>query len=517
LLAAPVADLLERPGGQFDPGTAGGFNTGPGFESKGLPNNPWQFLLLIEGTLVWTSGLASRQHGVESGYRFAVSPFTVRHRAAGYGSAGANDDSAQRVRAEVWMPVWRRTASLAEVTCFIGEGRVDVRGPTGAAQRAVDSIDFVDALASLGVDRGVESFVRYAFMKRRGDSYIALPAGVTAVSYREDADLLRELDRNLDELDRFLARFPSEQGPPAQLAGLRRRIDNARFEAAARGGPDAIRRLVRAVGALEQVLARRDPGKEPQLRRPLGGLNPQWVAACGQVLEVRLAAALASIAAANGGVAPLRAYLAPLSPRDPGQYAPAARALAWSGRTVADRLANVLQRRLLDARTSGYDSPPIWGSYRISLDDVASFLSPGIADEGLLQDLIFGLTWVRPDTAPAFPVEYATTTPLPRSYALLKLLYLPGGIPRAIGPLHISPDPAIVPLLRAGRVADAVERASAQLRARGLFARRVLPDAPTSPETGQRLAAALLLPIANPISLKQAALLNDDSEETTNA
>lgn len=274
-------DLLERPGGQFDPGTAGGFNTGPGFETKGLPNNPWSFILLVEGTMVWAGSLASRQQGLATGNPVAVSPFTVRHVSAGYESTGRAEDNPQKVRAEVWMPVWERHSRLSEVERFIAEGRVEVKGRGGAPERARDSLDFADAVGSLGVDRGVTAFVRYALAKRRGDSYIALPAGKLSVRHRVEIDLLRQLDVQLDSLDgQFLRRFKGE-GPPALLTSLRRNLNDARFDVATRGGSDAMVRLVRAIGALERVLAKRDPSKEPKLPRPLGGLGPEWIAACG--------------------------------------------------------------------------------------------------------------------------------------------------------------------------------------------------------------------------------------------
>lgn len=518
LFATPTTDLLGRPGGQFDPGTAGGFNTGPDFESKELPNNPWMFLLLIEGSLLWASGMASRQRGIDSGYRFAVSPFTVRHRAAGYGSAGSGDDDPQRVRAEVWVPVWQRPAGLAEVARLIAEGRVEVSGRKRNMNRATDSMDFADAVASLGVDRGIDRFVRYAFIKRRGESYIALPAGLIDVHYRREVDLLRQLDGELEIVDRFLARFPSEQGPPAQLIGLRRAIDEARFDVAMRGGPDAMTRLVRSMGALEMTLARRDPAKDPQLYRPLGGLGHEWVEACGDNVEVRIAAALAAIAP-TGGAGPMRAYLAPLDRKDPDRYAPASRPLTWAGVDLADRLGNVLQRRLLDVSNQANGAKtrsqsPTWGIRRASLDDVAAFLDPEAVDDRAIEELLFGFTWVRsPGTeiSRKFP---AANGPLPRGYSLLKLLFLPGGISRAgEEPVHLVPEPAIVSLLRAGRVTDAVALACRQLRAKGLLPRRVVDDGIVDPAWGRRLAAALLIPVMQIRPLVDHALLPPTDNE----
>lgn len=528
LFSTPSRDLVESPGGQFDPGTAGGFNTGPGFESKNLPNNPWTFMLLIEGTLAWVSGMASRQEGAASSYRFAVSPFTVRHRAAGYGSAGRSDDDPQRVRAETWVPVWKRPATFAEISHLIAEGRVELTGRKH--RRALDSVEFAEAVASLGVARGIGSFVRYTFIKRRGESYIALPAASVDVHYRREADLLRELDPELDTLDAFLRRFPGSEGPPAQLAGLRRAIDDARFEVASRGGQDGVVRLVRAIGRIEQALARRDTAKEPKVPRPLGRLSASWVAACPDNVEVRVAAALASIGSA-GGVAPLRAYLAPLDTSRLDRYAPAPRVLGWLGRDTADRLANVLQRRMLDgrraARHDGRESNPTQGAYRVSLADVATFLD-GI-DDGALQELLFGFTWIRGwdvssngvTTSRGERVVRDAAPPLWRSYALLKLLFLPTGMLRDGGSTVTVPDPAVLSLLRAGRVSDAIAVGTRQLLAHGLRPRRVTDESDTpDPERGRRLAAALLIPIFETLALERAALLDHvdpQNQETIDA
>jgi CRISPR-associated protein Csx17 len=526
LFGKACSDLLERPGGQFEPGTAGGFNTGPGFESKGLPNNPWSFLLLVEGTILWASGIASRQRGIESGYRLAVSPFTVRHRAAGYGSAADKDDDPQRVRAELWVPVWHRPSEAREVAKLISEGRADVRSARGAVRHATESLDFVDAVGALGVDRGVTSFVRYALAKRRGDAFIALPAGQVEVNQRREVDLLRQLDGEMDAVDAFLSRFPSEQGAPALLTRMRRAIDDARFNVAARGGHDAMLRLARAIGALEMTLARRDPGKEPQLRRPLGGLSPEWVEACGDSTEVRIAAALASIRP-TGGARSIRTYLAPIDPDDPGRFAPAARALPFAGRDLADRLASVLQRRLLDVRSTSQDGvgrsgAPTRGSRTVRLDEIGAFLVPGLVDDHAVEELLFAFTWLAPradpSPAPARPVVGATP-PLPRSYSLLKLLFLPDGLTVGGERVDVLPDASIVPLLHAGRVADAVEIARRQLRALGLRPRRVVDQDDDDPAFGRRLAAALLIPIGPTPRLANDALLpaTDETTETPDA
>ena len=508
-------ELVERPGGQFDPGSAGGFNTGPGFETKGLPNNPWSFILLVEGTMVWAGTLASRQQGMATGNPMAVSPFTVRHVAAGYASAGKAEDNAQKVRAEVWMPVWNRLASLSEVERFIAEGRVEVKGRTGSPERARDSLDFADAVGSLGVDRGVTSFVRFALAKRRGDSYIALPAGKLNVSHRGEVDLLRQLDVQLDVLDgQFLRRFKGE-GPPALLDSLRRNLNDARFEVATRGGSDAMVRLMRAVGALERVIAKRDPSKEPKLPRPLGGLGTEWITACGDSPEVRIAAALTSLGR-TGGAGGFRSYIAPVSPQADWEFLPSQRSRSWFGASLMARLASVLSRRMLDTKAAGAEAAvgrnPTWGARPVGMDEIGLLFEPAAIDETCLEELIFGLTWVKPSGVERRVGGRPSGPPVPRQYALLKLLCLPDGIPLGSERLAVPTPAQLAPLLQAGRVDDAVSLARATLQAKGLKPRQLAPLGRTDTEFGNRLAAALLIPMFQVTTLLGDALLPTSDE-----
>jgi len=508
LTGATVAGLMPMAPGMFELGSAGGFNMGTGFSSSGVLSNPWTITMTFEGCVAW-SGSVSRRAG-EALSVATVGPFTTRHVPAA--SAAASSADADSALTEIWTPLWERPASAAEVLALLAEGRASVagRGPQNA-------VEFAEAVASLGVDRGIASFVRFAILERRGPSFVASPLGRLRVAERREVDLLDQLDHELRHVERFFRGFPSETGPPTQLINLRRRIDDARFEVAARGGHDAMTRLVRAVGALEMALARRDPGKEPRLPRPLGGLGVNWIDACGDSVEVRIAAALSSIAPA-GGAGPVRSYLAPLDPGKPWKYAAAARSLPWAGVDIAERLANVLRRRVLDVRARGAgertaDRNPTWGVRRATLGDLALFLAPDLIDDTALEELFFGFTWVKQDAMRIRPLS-REAPPLPRDYALLKLLFLPNGIPQGTEHLAIAADGTILSLLHAGRIADAVTRASSVLRAKGLRPRRVVdPRAPLDPKRGQRLAAALLIPLAQPEVLVEVALRPADDNQ----
>ena len=299
LFGEPTDDLMMVKVGQYNPGRSGGFNQGQGIENKEFPANPWSFVLTLEGTVVWASGVARRQ-GAQRG--FLRSPFTVRPSHVGYSSSSDKDEA----RAEIWAPLWEKPAGYREIRTFLSEGRADV-----GRRSASSGIEFAEAASSLGVDRGVSEFVRYSLLKRRGDSYVALPAGRFSVHDRSESDLVQELDAPLRKIDGFLRKFKEV---PARLKTARRQIDESIFDLLQNGGPSRVKSLIAALGRAEQLIASRDPSKPPKLNSPVNGLSPNWlVAADDGSLEIRIAAALASIVG-SGDVGPIRANLAPSRP-----------------------------------------------------------------------------------------------------------------------------------------------------------------------------------------------------------
>ena len=173
--------------------------------------------------MAWASGLYRRQG---TSYRTgSCSPFTVHASKVGYGSASEKDDS----RAEIWTPIWDRPARYAELKVILREGRANVDG-----RPAKTGMDFARAATSLGVDRGIQRFVRYSLLKRRGDSYVALPTGEFATGYRTESDRVREMQAVLSRLDR-------EELPPGSRACGAQSITRC-CEALLKGGRERIRR-----------------------------------------------------------------------------------------------------------------------------------------------------------------------------------------------------------------------------------------------------------------------------------
>jgi CRISPR-associated protein Csx17 len=236
-------------------------------------------------------------------------------------------------------------------------------------------------------------------------------------------------------------------------------------------------------------------------------------------IEVRLAAALASLTAC-GKVGPLRANLAPVDPAKPWEWARKNLQTAWSGNTVQARLAEVLTRRMMDAERLNAPGNPV--AARIALHPLdAMALVTGRLDAGRLEDLLFGMTWVRWGAAPASPdpcreASRRWATPLrdsvmPRPYVLLKHLFLAEGVrlPGQAKMISIRAEPSVIPLLRANRISQACAVAERRLFASGLnVLRTAFPDS----GQGTALAAALLVPVRQSARLTQMIL----QDKTTN-
>ena len=497
LFATPTDALANAAVGQHDPGRAGGFNQGPEGETKDFPTNSWNFILTLEGSVTWASGVARRQgttaHGV------SCSPFTVRARALGYGSAEANDEDA--ARAEVWMPTWERPARYAEFTTLLREGRAEWGG------RPVNNgLEFAEAAASLGTQRGIAAFVRYSLLKRRGDSYVALPIGRVPVHEQKDSDLLQELDRLLQAVDQFARGFKSNT-PPAQFASRRRQIDAAIYDFALLGGTERFQQVLAALGRLEQFFAQRSLSLDPKLRAPLSGLSPKWLLAANDgSLNYRIAVALASIGR-TGDVGGIRANLAPIDPTKPWAWAIGKGQVAFQGSSLSERLVSVLRRRLIDGERLNCSSLPLWSAVTVAPEDAAAFLGPGNVDESLIEQLFFGLTLVdwrdsalEPVRAELHRAWVGREAIIPRNYALLKHLFQPH--------VEVRPEPSILSLLMAGRTKAACEVAHRRLRIAGFAPRNAdFPDE----RDGVRLAASLLIPVY-PIESLSRLVLREDRE-----
>lgn len=521
-LFSSQATLSSASVGQFAPGRAGGPNATQGMEGDST-DNPWDFILMIEGTLM-LAGAAVRRLGVTGSARAAF-PFTVSAVAAGFDSPASKDEVDSR--GELWLPLWTRPTSAGELRQLFGEGRAEVSG-----RAARDGADFARAVAGLGVDRGISGFNRLGFLKRSGKAFLAAPLGRFEVVARTGVDLLRKVD---PWLERFRGAAGDKTAPP-RFGSAVRRIDSAVFDFCKYGGAAFFQKIVVALGMAERELANAERFREAKRLRPLAGLSSEWVSAADDgSTEFAVARSLAFIHDSESRIGPLRANLDPVDwQKRCRAWAEKERRVVWNAADLATNLANVLQRRMMDGARAGCERLPLASRYTAPLDAIAAFIA-GDLDDQRIEELIWGLMLI--DTRRRLPAcagmnqsrdrRRADPNPLPREYALLKLLFLPRPfvpersgevtewrLARPLGDgcmesgLIIRPEPRILPLLRAGRVGEACRIADHRLRVSGLapmpgpLPTGVMRDDNWSEgamdsRRAQRLAAVLLIPISS--------------------
>ncbi len=538
LFATCNAQLVESAIGQFAPGAVGGPNATQGMEGESRIN-PWDYVLMMEGTLLY-GGAVTKRLGVDQSGKAAF-PFTVDLSAVGYGSAADAEDS----RGEIWLPVWSRPASLQEIKVLMAEGRAEVSG-----RRAKSGLDFSRAIASLGVDRGISSFVRFGFLERNGKAYIATPLGRFDVGDpRPDADLLRQIDPWLDAF----RRKAYGKNPLPRIQTAHRRIEQAIFDFCRYGGPSRFAEIICALGNAEREIARTENFHEADGIRPLSGLSPDWIkAAYDGSTEFRIALAVANIYDPQQKIGPIRTNLEPVTAERRPSWAAKDRCVVWNNADLAENLASVLERRIMDAerklvhhqqkvgranvlergimdaeRKAGRDLP-IAAGHTVDLRSVASFLWREV-DDARIEELLWGLMLVEPaiqDLHLDFPSGEESLT-IPRPYAILKHLFFPWPIGQTEDQqeLRIRPETSILPLLRANRVGEACVIAMRRLRASGFLP---MPHARAGEASrdmewlgsqfsgveGRRLAAALLIPISSgSLKILSGMVLRQTEEE----
>lgn len=499
LSAEGATPLVAESIGQFDPGAAGGVNTGESLV------NPWDYVLMLEGAVLFASAAARR---LGSGARGrAAMPFTFGASPVGYGSAS----SAEADRgSEIWAPLWSRPAMAREVAHLIGQGRAEWRG-----RQARTAVDVAKAAAALGVDRGVSTFVRHVIVQRFGQSPLVVPVGRVDVRTKQEVPVLATLDSWTDTARRG-------KNPPAAVASALRRLDAAAFNLAVRGGSRRLQGVLIAAAEAEEAIGRARAFRVgPPRVPPLRGLSAgEWVPLLDdRSPEFRLAAALASQRDDDGSC--LRLMLRPVTMSQN-------RRIEWSEgpppvtglgtRPITDVLASVLVRRIVEAAQRAKrmrrseavpdgtsSSPGIQPAYprRIPapIGDVASFVN-GHLDEarfGTLLSALMLLDWSAPvDVRTWFDPQEVGHLPNP-AWALLAPFFHGRPIRLQDGDIHLRPEAPWPSQLAASRVEPVVRAALLRLRMAHLEpAPRDSVAIARGSAPGPRLAAAMLCPLSRP-------------------
>lgn len=449
--------------------------------------NPWDYLLCLEGALLFAGALSRRNQTSPDALAY---PFTVRPVAAGYGSAAG-----EKTRGEMWLPLWQQPIRLSELTQLLSEGRGEL-----GRRRARDGTDFARAIATMGVDRGITHFQRYGFQERNGLSFFATPLNRLQTGWRPEVALLDE-----PRLDRWLRRFRraagSDTAPNAMQRALRA-LEEAILSLCQSGGHSERMALLIALGHCERVLAKSLRWTLKAHLAPIPILPPTWLYGLEMTPELRLAAALMSIQPS------VRCQLEPVtvnfcrSGTTVSWDEHAGRDVVWFDGHLSEVLSRIVHRRLVLMQKGDASAFTTYSRVPARLHDIAAFIA-GHIDENLLKDLLWScalidwphLDWAKfapPSTPEVNDARTASTSERwPGAlYALLRLAFSGDTLPG----LEIPVNPRIHRLASAGQGANASRLAAQRLRASGL-APGIGPIF-VKPETTQRVAAALAFPIS---------------------
>ncbi|MDE0519722.1 MAG: type I-U CRISPR-associated protein Csx17, partial [Candidatus Dadabacteria bacterium] len=520
--------------GQFSPGYSGGPNaTSEGFEGDSSVN-PWDFIFTLEGAIMF-AGAATRRHQstTDPGASF---PFMVSTVGAGHGSVSGADEA--KSRAEFWAPLWKHPASCEEVTVLLKEGRAVLRG-----KNARNGLDFARAVASLGINRGVEHFERYGFLERSGKAYLSVSLGKRKVLHEvpDSTRLIEDLDvgRWLERVRRFARRTDS-----SSARNSIRKLEDSLFEMTATGygTPRSLQNTLVAIGDFVLWLARVE-GSLDEKPPPPPRLSSEWIHKANDgTCEYRIARALASIGwqssheeePASGVETAISRQTSGAETGDPrtanghGEEIPMAahfvpvvsasvmrRYREWDVQSnkklcvlestdIVSGLVSVLQRRLIEQNTRDLQDKPLYGTIKVNWMDISAFLSPNF-DYARCKRILSGLVWVRPAIFLESASESSSQPLPPFPYAALKPVFTPDTTLEEASILPPSgkiPVPSgIVAQLRSDKVDEAVRMAFARVRASGIdshFSGRP-PSAGTYSFTaaisGKLLAASMVIPL----------------------
>jgi CRISPR-associated protein Csx17 len=389
-----------------------------------LPNpqrrvNPWDFILLLEGCLVWSMA-TTRRKGVTSGR--ASFPFYCRSSFGGSTTIGPKEVEGSEksiAKGELWCPTWEMPSTISEVQRIFGEGRLQV-----GEKVCSRSLDFALAMTAFGVDRGIKAFHRYSLLERSGSgrqtTLLAVSNGCFVPHRAESLPLLKDLQHFAESVS---ANLTDNGQQPRRLMLARIEFERSWFGATTSAATEnvdatgALSDLVIATGRLNRELGtnstkpgvvklKRGEQTSEKTIRPVGGLHRDWLRFIDKSASspaYRLARAIAGITAwgeisSEGRLVPavesIRANLLPQRRGRAWMWDDTSRSAVWyRGASLDANLAAVLRRRLIDAGRGSGDGLPLWSSYGAGFEDLLAYWNDEV-DAERLTDLLHGLALI---------------------------------------------------------------------------------------------------------------------------
>ena len=504
--------------GQFNPGAAGGTNAAPGQDGDSQVN-PWDFVLMLEGIVMFVAG-ATRRH--EQGHSGNLTyPFMVRPSALGYGSAAEAD----KARAELWAPLWERPAALGDVQKLFHDARVKVQTQQGqnseGLRPAEDGVDFFQAVSRLSQERGLSGFVRYSFQERNGLSYFAIPLGRIRPGAGHNTDLLSQIDR-------WRLKVKSAAQKDTAPASIRRNYRQLEHSIVAYTTGEKTPLVVMiALGALEASLSRSLSFAKDSYLRPVPRLTEQWLEALPES-EVRTPEFRLALTLAGSGIrqrlVQVRSSEATSAQgqevrrREPRSWVWAEatdNVTTWQNTSLTQNLLQSLQRDAIEqqrketddgksaVRETEQEKDTVRAKYPTrapyaDLGAIAQWID-GTIDEARLEALVRAFSLINLYELEKYgrshqpSASISKTQPLPLSYALVKFVHSRLSL-RAGG--YMPQVPGLLQKLSLGEGLAATKIAANRLQISGFHP--VTKDGIYEPpDRTQRLGAALAFPISH--------------------
>ncbi|MGC8582002.1 MAG: type I-G CRISPR-associated protein Cas8g1/Csx17 [Thermoplasmata archaeon] len=478
--------------GQFNPSASGGINAETGYESKSLVN-PWDFILMIEGALFFASSTVKRLQSVDSGV--LSYPFTVQASSVGYGSASKYESA----KAEIWVPLWNNPASVPELKVLMGEGRSQV-----GTRIARNGIDFARAIATLGIDRGIEYFERYGFLLRNGKAYFAVPLGKFKVVRNPEAELLTDIDSWLPS---FVSKANSDDAPSSISKSLRQ-LENAIINICRKKGPQYVQEVLISLGECEKAMVRSLTWTNKSYIKPIPLLSYKWIEkAYDGSSEFRLALSLASVYGYKKNKKGINEYYPITSNIVPVKIRPYVEwskdennDVVWQEGEVIKALTNVMSKRIVDLISSNSEFYSDKGIINANLGDISDFIEGKINIEKMIS-LFMGfilidwnsIDWkskeIKESIIRIMRIDNNQGIFPDAFYSVLKLCFSGSKIENI--PIPITPE--IYRLASIGKSNESMKLAIRRLKASNLMP--ITSPYAISEEKCKRIAASLLFPV----------------------
>ena len=499
--------LLKRTAGMYLPNSVGGVNATSSIEKAEQRTVPWDIILTIEGTIVFSSGIVKKYNSHSQGV--AVAPFTVKPAGS---EAGWNDS--EKERGEQWFPIWTSPTCFHEVKCIFREGRASIN-----SKNAATASELARSIGRLGVSRGITAFERYKYLERNGKAYYAIPVGRWNVAAQAHQKVIDHAAEWLDKMERYV----NGDNTSNALKSIYRSTNDAFLSVMKNASPSRWETLLIAMGELECALGASVAAKMPvSSPPPLYNLPSEWISllpSLEQSPELRLALSLASACGVHikdekpelDRYNTLRGYFLPLKfdsmkwqsfcfdSSNKTEY------VARTGHFIKDAIS-ILRRKLI--QMNGVFPITSANNVYASLRDISAFINGNLNDDkiwALAKPLMAISDWKSIVHISASSAK----SNIPAIYSLMRLAF-PTDFKK--DEKLITADPTTLNQLLANNVRAAGQSAIRRLISSGLkpYIQTIVADRQLS----QRIAASLLFPVdSNSLGVLKSRLCKPTLED----